>query len=223
MERNGQRNRQGLYRRAAGRFGTAALVIAVVMLSASCVTGGEHIDDLSQLGPNQMVVAGKIVLDPPLEEEEQDLYFTAAHMRGKVYFLLGEENVDPRDMGMKDMDMLFSAELGEPFFVPIERMEEFYFSSAFVQMIFTPERDDRLYLPAGLKLSVPEGARAVSMGTLVYKRDVFNEFQEVQLILDDPELRQSFRNRFGDTHELVPAQVSIAGMEEEGVDVEPGR
>ena len=223
MEHISPRKRQGHCRRAAGRFGTAAILVSAVLLSAACVTGGEHIDDLSQLGPNQMVVAGKIVLDPPLEKEEQDLYFTAAHMRGKVYFLLGEENVDPGDMGMKEMDMLFSAELGEPFFVPVERMVEFYFSSAFVQMIFTPERDDRLYLPAGLRLKVPEGAKAVSMGTLVYKRDVFNEFQEVQLTVDDPELRQSFRSRFGDAYELVPAQVSIAGMEDEGVEVEPGR
>ena len=181
------------------------LVTGVLMLG--CVTGGDHLTDFNSLQSDQIIVAGRIVLDPPLDAEEQDLAFTAAHMKNRVYFMLGDELLTPDDMNMKNLNSLFSSKLGEPFFIPIKRTEKIFFSVPFIQMILSAERDDRLYLPGGIGFEVPENARAVSIGTLVYHRDVYNEITEVELMFGDSRIQTGFKAlNSGSTelHELEP-------------------
>ena len=183
------------------------LAFVTGLLLLGCVTGGDHLSDLNSLQSDQIVLAGRIVLDPPLDAEEQDLAFTAAHMKNRVYFMMGDDLMRPEDLNMKNLDSLFSSKLGEPFFIPIECSENIFFSVPFIQMILSAERDDRLYLPGGIGFEIPENARAVSIGTLVYHRDVYNEITEVELMFGDSRIQTGFKAlNPGSTelHELEP-------------------
>ncbi len=177
--------------------------MAAALLITSCVTGGQHLESMSSLGSDEIVVAGKIVLDPPLGKDEQRLGMTGEYMRNLVYFFFTKELLKPKDAGIGNLNDVYSSKLGEPFFVAVKRMDTFYYSAPRITMDTTQGDGGWMYLPGGVKYEVPKDARAVSIGTIVYHRDEYSEIKKVDLQVDDPAIQQAFRSQFGGGTALV--------------------
>ena len=183
------------------RLGILALCLVGIVLLAGCVTSGQDLKSMASLGPDEIVVAGKIMLDPPLDKSEQTLGLTGEYMRNVVYFHLGENMLSLEQVGPGNANEMYSSKLGEPFFLSIKRAALFYYSAPFVQLAVA--NNGRMILPGGLRYSVPQGARAVSIGTIVYHRDEYNEIKKVDLSVGDPSIRDAFVSRFGSQVELA--------------------
>ncbi len=189
----------------------AALIIPPLLLLTSCVTGGAHLKSITDLGSDQMVVAGKIVLDPPLGKNEQTLGMTGEYMRNLVYFFIAKNPVDPANVGLGSMSKMYSAKLGVPFFIVVPRLSIFSYSAPMFVSDVTEGRDGDVFLPGGLRYKVPPTARAVSIGTIVYHRDLYNDIKKVDLRPKDPVIEKAFDARFGSAVKLVPLEPEMPG------------
>ncbi len=188
-------------RRLAVLAALAASAVAALLL-ASCV-GMAQVGSLSEVGTDEVVIVGKIQLDPPLQKNEQDLKFTMEGYRNRVVFVVDDRVRDPDKIGLGDMPVMQKADLGQLFYAKSRRAPVLYYSAP---MILLNEMD-KLILPGGLEITIPPGAKMVYFGTLVYKRDAYSAITGVELKYELEDARAEVSARLGSNAVLTPTDV----------------
>lgn len=138
-------------------------------------------------GPPEVVVIGKIELDPPIDARyEQKTHWNAIgdkHMLGHVLIATGSEfrPVDTFRLDGADFSSAIEAQWGVPFMVKAPRRRTFI-NGAMLHLDVVAQ--DRLWFPGGYYFDIPDGAPAVYIGTLRYSRNEFNTITRVEVIDD---------------------------------------
>lgn len=177
------------------RVGLALLAAFV----AGCGLTRPAITDLSQLGADEVLVVGKIVLTPPLDEQEQgDAWnvIVPGGYKNKVRLLTGEQwrELEP-PLRMEDYRNNMHFDLGATSFASMPRKSFYLLLGAIMMDDRNPQ--DAAYLPGGFKITVSDGDRAVYIGTLHYRRDEFFKIKGVQVEDDYARAAAAFRKQFG--------------------------
>ena len=183
----------------------AGLAVAATLLLASCVSMSE-IDSTAEIGPGEVVIVGRIQLDPPLQEHEQNLPWTAEGYRNQVVFLIDERPRLPEQVGLGDLSRMQRADLGALFYAKVPRAPVLYYSAPRVML----DEANYLELPGGLEITVPPEARMVYFGSLVYSRDVYSAITGIELKDELEQAQEEVTSRFGPESGLAPAKVQPA-------------
>jgi hypothetical protein len=198
-----------------------ALVLLIISTAGCMGTVKPFVTSLSEVEQNEAIVVGKIVLDPPLDDGDQRLKTvaftdemvvinpTARHFRNKVLLLTDRENRRIADPSFGDYGGRIEAELGETFYVRA-RNEPFYVVRSEIWMNLKKTGMDKLVLPAGYRIDLRPGDRAVYIGTIKYHRDEFFSTEKVELIDEYMKESAAFRKRFGDSIKLRKALARAA-------------
>ncbi len=149
---------------------------AALLAISSCVSMSE-IDSLSEIGGGEVVIVGKIVLDPPLQKHEQNLSWSMEQYRNQVVFLIDDRPHDPARVGIGELSLMQRADLGALFYAKVPRAAVLHYSAPRVAL----DAENMMDLPGGLEIAVPAGSRLLYFGTLIYKRDVYSAVTGVEL------------------------------------------
>ncbi len=179
----------------------AAPTVAALLL-ASCV-GMAQVGSLSEIGPDEVVTVAKIQLDPPLQNNEQQLKFTMEGYRNRVVFVVDERVRDPEKIGLGDISVMQKADLGQLFYAKARRAPALFYSAPMILL----DEMDKMILPGGLEVAIPPAARMVYFGTLIYKRDAYSAITGVELKDELEAARQEVSARFGSNAVLTPTTV----------------
>ena len=135
-------------------------------------------------GDAEVVVIGKIELVPPLSPLEQKSHWNVVgekRMLGHVFMATSDSYrpAKPGTVDAADFQSTLDAEWGTPFMVKMPRHGT-WVNGGFAHLDVLNQ--DRLYFPGGLYFEVPQGARAVYIGTLRYHRNDFNAITKIEIV-----------------------------------------
>lgn len=201
-----------------------ALLLLVLSVSGCVGAARPLVAAINEVEQNEVIVVGRIVLDPPLEGGEQTLdtvSFTragliinpsAANYRNKVTLLTDRENRKITDLSMGDYRGRIEAALGETFYVRAIN-EPFYVIRSEIWMSLTGHGMEKAVLPSGYRIDLRPGDKAVYIGTIKYHRDEFFGTNKVELIDEYKKEQAAFRVKFGDGIKLRKAMVVVKKKE----------
>lgn len=136
-------------------------------------------------GASEVVVIGKIELVPPINAElEQRRYWNVIGEERMLTHLLmatGRENrpVNTSKFDGADFQNSLEAAWGVPFMVKAPRQRTFLNGAV---TYLDVRHQERLWFPGGYYFDVPNGAKAVYIGTLRYHRNDFNRITKVEIV-----------------------------------------
>ncbi|AAZ97022.1 hypothetical protein Tbd_1069 [Thiobacillus denitrificans ATCC 25259] len=157
---------------------------------------------------SEVIVIGKIELVPPINGEfEQRRYwnvFGEERMLNHVLMATGAKNrpVDASAFAGSDFRDSLEAEWGVPFIVKAPRQRTFL--NGAVTYLDVREQD-RLWFPGGYYFDVPEGARAVYIGTLRYHRNDFNRITKVEVVDERRDIAAALKTAGGAPLQVRPS------------------
>jgi len=166
-------------------------------------------DSLSLVEPQETIVVGKIILEPPLETVEQDLKTVKMGKSGlminpyakrfvnKVFLLTDKEMRNLHNPSPRDYRNRIEAELGEIFYVRAPN-NPIYVIGTEIIMGFGSSGVKKASLPAGYKINIKKADKAVYIGTIKYYRDEFFDIQKIELLDEYTECKTAFKKKFGD-------------------------
>lgn len=197
-------------------------LLLLVFSTTGCIGPAKpFVTSLKEVEQDEVIVVGKIVLDPPLDDGDQTLKTvaftdeavvinpTARHFRNKVLLLTDRESRWIADPSPGDYRGRIEAELGETFYVRA-RNEPFYVVRSEIWMNLKKSGMDKLVLPAGYRIDLRPGDRAVYIGTIKYHRDEFFSTERIEVVDEYKKEYATFRKRFGDSILLRKAMPSAA-------------
>ena len=198
-------------------------------ISCSCASlpPRKNAEKACDVGNNQVILVGKIILHPPLGEKEQKIVGLGADSLINGILIINDYNwknftrnqLDVK-MGQTQLPELWlnriEAKIGETFFSICTEGSLYLFTgmicldASFHQLppTFTINYDshnvkdpsyvmDYIYLPLDVKVNIKAGDKAVYMGTIHIYRD---EFNNVEKIVQEDNYNQEiieFRKKFG--------------------------
>jgi len=195
----------------------AGLAMALTLAVTGCVGPARPlVNKLQEVGQNEVIVVGRIVLDPPLGEGEQNLKTfsagiinpSARQYRNKVILLTDKENRRITEPSIGDYRDRIETGLGETFYVRAKN-EPFYVVRSEIMMDLTAAGMEKAILPAGYRIDLRPGDRAVYIGTIKYHRDEFFATNRVELIDEYGKESATFKNKFGNGIKLRKALASV--------------
>jgi hypothetical protein len=175
----------------------------------------------AEVEKNEVILVGKIAIDPPLGEGDQTLKTvafrdggmiinpSAKDYRNKVLLLTNSNNRRVADPSMGDYRGRIEAALGETFYVRVPN-EPFYVVRSEIWMDLKAIGMEKMVLPAGYRIDIRPGDRAVYVGTILYHRDEFFSTDKVKVVDEYKKESAAFRGRFGNAVKLRKAIVSTA-------------
>lgn len=206
--------------RAAGRLSPGALLLAAVLALGACqaaVWPQEEPTDLTQVGPDQVLVVGAVEIVPPLRENERELdipndLFNTEEMIANRAFLRAAA-----DPGMRPDDSrhLINPRLGETFFFSIPRDAPYLVGGEVTvryKIVNGGVRQRKIHIPGPLHVRARRADGAVYVGTLRLTRDEFNEVVKVQVIDQYTQAAKDFRQRFGPGVQLRRSLLQAAAL-----------
>lgn len=179
----------------------ALALLAGLLCLSGCITkivANQDVTSLSDLGPDQILVVGKIELLRPLVENEQILKpRTASSLKDKAYLVMDKEGYDLNNIPVMAANKATGVvTLGKTFFLAVNRGQSLRYSGGVIVInddalfrgntiggiygIWNLVGADHFRLPGGLKYSYAKTDRAVYIGTLQYYRDDFNVITNVK-------------------------------------------
>lgn len=195
-----------------------ALLLLLLFVSGCAGAARPLVTSLSEVEPSEVIVVGKIVLDPPLEGGEQSLETfsfasggliinpSASNYRNCVTLLTDRENREITDLSTSDYRGRIEAALGETFYVRAAN-EPFYVIRSEIWMSLTGNGMEKAILPSGYRIDIRPGDKAVYIGTIKYHRDEFFGTSKVELIDEFKKEQAAFRMKFGDGVKLRKAMI----------------
>lgn len=159
-------------------------VILCAIALGGCMVGRTQVDNLSSVGPNDVLVVGRIELVPPLDPNEQALNSVNAQLRGKAHAIIADKWFDLDDPGFSTYSSAAIIDLGKDFYVSQPRTTTLLYSGTLITLRAITRATGRrsaeldkeeIKLPGGVKYSVTPTDRAIYLGTIRYHRDVYNE------------------------------------------------
>jgi hypothetical protein len=166
------------------------------------------------------LIVGRIVIEPPLLEGEQDLSKFSGDMgrasarqlarfKDKAFIVLDEKAMN-RIQGEKDV---FRREtlvpLGRTFFIRTAKRKSLHALASGLVMCGSENVRERAYLPAGYKVTIGKGDEAVYMGTIVYYRDEFMRVSKVRVKDEYDSALKDLREKFGKGFKMRKALIKV--------------
>lgn len=183
------------------------ILLLLTTLLTACASSLPNVEHFSPSASKIMIV-GEIVLDPPLESEfEQQTYWSAIgdnRIINKIFMATGDTpiHVDINQLKLSEWQNMLETELGTTFFLETDRKRT-YFKGAMIMLDAMTQ--DKLWFPGDLFFDVPMGADAIYIGTLLYKRDDFNNVTDMKVIDNFDEALIKVKQRLGNDIRLVPS------------------
>lgn len=197
-------------------------VLLPVFLTTGCMGPAMPLaTSLKELENDEVIVVGKIVIDPPFEAGEQKMKTVsysseglminpvANHYRNKVLLLVDKQNRRIADPPLGDYKGRIEAELGETYYARARR-EPFYVVRSEIWMNMRSIGIEKMVVPAGYRVDIRPDDRAVYLGTILYHRDEFFSAENVEVIDEYKKESVAFRGKFG---EGIKLRKAIIGAE----------
>lgn len=188
-----------------------AVILCVAMLGSGCAL---RLPDASSdvPPPGRVIVVGKLVLDPPIAESEQNTQWNVigeGALRRRVWMATGPKAVpiNPDAQKMSDWQNHLRAEWGRTFMVTAPSRRT-WLRGAKAQL--DASIGSEIWFPGGYWFEAPEGAQAIYIGTLYYKRGDFYSIESVEVRDEYREALREYRKRFGERATLTKALMQPA-------------
>lgn len=179
-----------------------AVLGLLTFFTTGCATL-EQMNDISELQNDEIVIVGRIELDPPLDPEtEQNIKgIGTGKLKGSALFAIGNQFIDITEPKISDVKNYAVLPLEKDFNIRVPRHDKLIFSGASIMI----EMGQSMYLPGGLELITKPSDKAIYIGTIRYYRDDYNEITKVSLIDDYKKTNKEFSEQFGDAVKLRKA------------------
>ena len=179
--------------------------ICVALLTACFASSGiKPIEDVTTLSAGDVILVGKIFLDPELKEGEQRVGSMYPEYTNAAILQIDDKPRNSDYLGITDMRDSLTARIGETFFVRGD-VESFYIIKAWIPMntnffVATPGRPEPDYnapLHGLFYIDVKPTDKAIYIGTLKYTRDEFFGIVNVQVLDEYESANHEFVKKFG--------------------------
>lgn len=181
-------------------------LIAAALLLNACVPASsiKPVNSFADLGAGEVLIVGKVELNPPLGANEQVLGESYEEFRNAVILVTDNELREAGALGWGDLSTRIDAPFGEPFFAS-HKAEPFYLLKGWVVMnakveVMTPGESyagGNAPLFGTFRVDAQPGDKAIYIGTIRYHRDDFFGTEKVEVKNEYTVARQAFRKRFG--------------------------
>jgi len=178
---------------------TRAILILLGAALAGCIPAPrEEVSSMGSLGGNEIMIVGRVELDPPLRKGEQKIRgIVIGNIENRIFLITDEQARPlPRDLALKDYAGRIEAPIGETFFVR-SSSKPFHIIGGMLFLDIGGNSLDRAYFPGGVRVAVNAEDRAVYIGTLRYHRDEFWKILKVTIVDDYAAASAEFNKRFG--------------------------
>lgn len=193
------------------------LALGTLILGAAlsgCVAAAVDVDSLSQVGPGDVLVAGRIELVPPLKPGEQQIKVLSPVTMENRAFVISAAKPEPLndDLTMAQAQGYINAPFGQTFYVR-KPAQPLYVNGVFFYLTMKSNGEqERVFLPAGFKVDIQRTDRAVYFGTIRYHRNEFFEVSKVEVVNDLAKVTADARKKFGSDPKFtarLPAKPSV--------------
>jgi hypothetical protein len=188
---------------------SVALFAATLLFLTACGPRLEKpVTSISEIGPDSVVVVGRLDLDPPLRPNEQkiragtiDPFGVGDTMRDRGWLWFGRSAETPTEKG----DVVLNPTLGQLYFFDLPKNEP-YMLGGYIRVQFNVNMagprsvavdEARIEIPGGLRYDIRPGDKAIYVGTLRLHRDEFNEVIKADLVDEYESAAVEFKKRFG--------------------------
>lgn len=169
------------------------LLLTLMALLVGCQYGLPMVDSPHDVYPGEVVLVGKVVLDPPLQEGEQNVSWGSQENLINLFTSDREVMIDPNNVRYGHYQKAIKAPLGASFFT-IAPFDKGQISGATIFL----EDMEQIYFPGGLQFSVTDEDQAVYLGTIRYRRNDFYEITAIDVLDEYTQARKEFAEKFGD-------------------------
>jgi hypothetical protein len=188
-------------------WGRLLACAGVLVLLSACVPTSriQAVEKLADVPAGDVVLVGRIELDPPLKPGEQKLSERYAEYERLALVIVGEEPREMDSLGLSDLKQRINAPFGQHFFVN-HPAQPFYILKSWVVMYAKIEvrsgnssspADTTAPLQGIFRVDVRPGDKAVYIGTIRYHRDEFFGTTKVVVRDDYASAHAEFQRRFG--------------------------
>lgn len=185
--------------------GIGLLAGLLFLLSLSgCVSERVAVENLSEVGPEEVMVVGRIELIPRLEQADQQLdNIGSEHLRNTLYVVTDETWREKKGL-VSSGDECFTTKFGENFYIkggnkPFYLLEGVFYTRAVANLL------EYATLPGGLKVELQPKDKAVYVGTIRYTRNEYFDITKAEIIDDYDRTNAAFRKKFGAKYNLRKA------------------
>jgi hypothetical protein len=194
-----------------------ALFAAAFLFLAGCgPTILQPVTSVSEVGPDSVLVVGRLDIDPPLRPNEQqirvgtiDPFGVGDKMRNHGFLSFSRSAETPSEKG----EVVLNPRLGELYFVPVPKRTPYmvggYIPIQYNMRMTGPRSltvdDARIEVPGGLRYDIRAGDKAIYVGTLRLHRDEFNDVIKAYVVDEYAAASVEFKKRFGPGTELRKA------------------
>lgn len=164
-------------------------------LLAGCQYGLPMVDSPDDVYPGEVILVGKVILDPPLQEGEQNVSMSMGSQINLINLFTSDQEVmiDPNNVRYGHFQKAIKATLGEQF-CTIAPFDKGNISGA---TLFLDDME-KIYFPGGLQFTVEAEDQAVYLGTIRYRRNDFYEITDLDVLDEYSEAEKEFASKFGD-------------------------
>ena len=181
--------------------------LSISIFACASGVGKLEVSSLGQVKSDEIIVVGKIKLDPILDKIEQNLsknlgfpfnlFETSdALHRNKIYISMNNKPIDINSKEAMWHKSVTSVNLEKTFFIRVKKPKTLYYSGGLVKTELQESLSNKLVFPGGVKYIIKPRDKAVYIGTFEYYRD-FNEVEKVSLRNEYNEAKKTFVNKFG--------------------------
>lgn len=178
------------------------VLLLVSTALCACQYGMPVVNSLDDVYPGEIILVGKVILDPPLEEGEQEVSGSLGSQENLINLFTSTEQVmiDPNNLKLRDYSTVIKAQLGEVFYsiAPYDKAN-ITGAALFLDM------SEKIYFPGGLRYAAGEQDKALYIGTIRYRRNDFYEVTGMDVIDEYQQANVEFKKKFGSSIKLKKA------------------
>lgn len=185
------------------------LFVSCCLILSACQYGVRSVDSAADILPGDLILVGKVILDPPLAAGEQELGAMEKSQANLINIFTSQEQVmiDPSNIRYGDMRTVVKAPIGGEFFA-IAPYREANITGAMIYL----NMNDSIYFPGGWRYVASEQDQAIYIGTIKYRRNEFYEIVGVKVIDEYAQANREFAGKFGSGIKLRKALLHDAGQ-----------
>jgi len=200
------------------KFKNTVLLLVFIITASGCASGvGKlEISSLNQVKNDEIIIVGKIKLDPVINNIEQELKQgfpfnlldgIETRQKNKINISINKKPIDITDGDAVWQDHITTVDLEKTFFIRVKKASILYYSGGIIKTSLRASLNNKLYFPGGVKYKIKPGDKAIYIGTMEYYRD-FNEVEKSTFINEYKEAKKEFIKKFGNKIKLRQAKPS---------------
>ena len=185
-------------------------LLGIMAILSGCVTPMPEMKSISELQAGEIVLVGKIEIDPPLNKYDQQGLKTlgSGKFKGKVQIVFDEKQPDPENPKPHYSNHIAQVPLGKTFFLRRKGSGDVYYVGGYIltdsQASYsgymgrnTTFSVATINIPGGLKYHTDNKTRALYIGTIRYYRDDYNAITKVSVLNHYKSANRDFRRKTG--------------------------